>query len=155
MNYKFLVILAIFLALRIPIASAQIGSEDPKEHEIMLMIEFIVKEHLIKPINAEIKERYIIENPEGAEIIVIKCNRSSLYSDNYIKERLHEFTQKRGYFGPESGFGANTEIARPWQPRNDIEEIDIDTVWLMYEETVLNILLGEEVISFMIFQKYW
>ncbi len=155
MNYKFIIILGIFLVLKIPIVSAQTGLDDSEESEIMLMLEFVVKEHMIKPINAKIEERYIAENQEGAKIIVIKCNRSRLYSDNFIKQKLHEFTQMRGHFGPESGFGANTEIIRPWQSRNDIEEIDIDTVWLLYEETVLNILLGEEVISFMIFQKYW
>lgn len=37
----------------------------------------------------------------------------------------------KGLFGPESDFSANTEILRSWQKREDIEEIDIHTVWLL------------------------
>jgi len=145
----------IFLILGISVASAQTQLDDSEESKMMLMLEFVVKEHMIKPIEARITDRYISENNEGAKAIVIKCNRSGLYSDDYIKEKLHEFTQMKGAFGPESGFGANTEILRPWQERKDIEEIDIDTVWLLYDKIVLNILLGDERVSFMLFKKYW
>lgn len=155
MNKLILAFWGIFLILGTSISSAQIQLDDSEESKMMLITEYVVKEHMIKPIDAKISDRYIADNNEGAKAIVIKCNRSGLYSDNYIKEKFHEFTQMKGAFGPESGFGANTEILRPWQKRDDIEEIDIDTVWLLYEKIVLNILLGEERVSFMIYKKYW
>lgn len=155
MSKLFISFILLFTFFGASIASAQTEYDDSEILEMILMLEYAVKQHLIEPIDARIDERYIAEKDDGAKILIIKCDRSDLYSDNYIKKKLHEFTEMKGIYGPESGFGANTDIIRPWQKREDIEEIDIDTVWLLYDTIVLNILLGEERVSFMLFKKYW
>lgn len=79
------------LNLGISVALTQTQLDDTEESKMMLMLEYVLKEHMIKPIEARITDRYISENIKGAKAIVIKCNRSGLYSDKYIKEKLHEF----------------------------------------------------------------
>jgi len=128
------------------------------QSEAIEMLELVAHQHLLSPIDAEILSEEKFEITSGVDGVMLIAQRDTKFSNSYIKTRYNEFLNKPGHFGPESGFGANSKVLVDWRPveSEDLKDMyDIYTLWEMYEHSIYEIYLSTDLITIIIYDKYW